>query len=289
MPYDRCANILIWASLPELAKLWRGLLVSWEGFVWLSPADMPGLARPELVLTDRPFALDSLPPTMAKLVQDVGPGVIRLGGEGPCDVRLPDVDAAQLELACQLLAQIVRLRRQVQSGAALHHELFRQALTDPLTGLPNRRSWDDTLPLRIAAACGGDHFLCLALLDIDQFKQVNTDHGYAAGDAVLRAAGAALHEGLRPADFAARLGGDEFGLVVEVPTPDAAERLVERVRSHMAAAASEALGCPVTVSAGISFEMLSDDATPSPTEIVSAADAALRRSKSQGRDRLSMV
>ena len=175
--------------------------------------------RPELIVTD----LADIPASEAG-----DPGVVRVGTDGPGDVRLPaDCTDRELCLACRLLAQIVRLRRRAIQSAEIHRELSAQAMTDPLTGLPNRRAWDAALPERLALA-GRRSQLCLAILDLDHFKQINDSHGHAIGDEVLRATGVAINDNLRQDDFVARLGGDEFGLLLWVPDEEVAAAVVER-------------------------------------------------------------
>ena len=103
-------------------------------------------------------------------------------------------------------------------------------MTDPLTGLPNRRAWDEALARRRRQT---DAAACVAILDLDHFKRVNDAHGHAAGDAVLRATGDALRRGLRQDDFVARLGGDEFGLLLSMPNAPTAAAVLDRVRAAL--------------------------------------------------------
>ena len=112
-----------------------------------------------------------------------------------------------------------------------------QALSDPLTGLPNRRAWDLALKEWVAAAADGANRLCVAILDLDHFKQINDVHGHVIGDEVLCASGQEVYDNLRQDDFVARLGGDEFGLLLWVPDEEVTLAVLERVRT----AASRAL------------------------------------------------
>ena len=163
------------------------------------------------------------------------PAVIRIGGsDGPADVRLPeDCTPRELALACELLAEIVRLRRRGRCAAQIRQELSAQALSDPLTGLPNRRAWDLALKERAAAAAEAPNQLCLAILDLDHFKQINDLHGHAVGDEVLKASGRTISDHLRQDDFVARFGGDEFGLLLWVPDDETAAAILERVRTAL--------------------------------------------------------
>lgn len=210
-------------------------------------------------------------------------GVVRVGGSGPADVLLPgDATEREVCLACRLLADVVRLRRQDRARAAAHDQLAREAQTDPVTGLPNRRAWEAALgewPARVEHA---NRPLALAILDLDHFKRVNDQRGHAAGDAVLRVAGEALRGGLRADDFVARLGGDEFGLLVSVPDAQTALAVVERVRGAIPTTLERSGSPLVTASAGLHVAL---PPLPCPETLFGMADAALRKAKQEGRDR----
>ncbi|HEX5621842.1 MAG TPA: diguanylate cyclase, partial [Solirubrobacteraceae bacterium] len=107
----------------------------------------------------------------------------------------------------------------------------RQAVTDELTGLPNRRALYERLDRAIAARAGGR--LTLLLLDLDGFKEVNDSLGHNAGDLLLREIGPRLRDALRDQDILARLGGDEFGVLLEDAGVDDAMAVASRVRSAL--------------------------------------------------------
>jgi len=226
-------------------------------------------------------AIDELP-------RELRPGVVRLGSSGNADVALPaDATSRELALACRLLGEIVRLRRKLARGSQLHQQLAVAAMTDPLSGLPNRRAWDKTLVEHLTdAAPKGPR--CVAIVDLDHFKRVNDRHGHVVGDAVLRTAGQAIRDGLRQDDFVARLGGDEFGLLLAVPDSAAARSVLDRVRRSLPDRLGRA-GLPeVTASAGYCLwpTEANSPALPSPEPVVTAADNALHQAKQQGRDRV---
>ena len=107
----------------------------------------------------------------------------------------------------------------------LTEELTQEAMTDPLTGLYNRRFFDDALEREIAAAQRRRTPFSVVMLDIDRFKQVNDTWGHDAGDAVLQALARLLERGIRGSDIAARYGGEEFALLMpDTPVAGAAER-----------------------------------------------------------------
>jgi diguanylate cyclase (GGDEF)-like protein len=101
------------------------------------------------------------------------------------------------------------------------------ALTDELTGLPNRRAWDARLEQAIRTA----EPVCVAILDLDFFKAYNDDHGHQAGDRLLKEAAAAWRAELRPNDTLARYGGEEFVVLLQEDDLDVASRIVERLRA----------------------------------------------------------
>jgi diguanylate cyclase (GGDEF)-like protein len=150
------------------------------------------------------------------------------------------------------------------------------ARTDDLTGLPNRRCWEEELPRELARAGREHQPVCVAMLDLDQFKNYNDRFGHQAGDRLLREAAAAWRSRLRVSDLIARYGGEEFSVVLPGCPPDEAISLVERLR----VATPEGQSC----SAGVATW----DGVESPVALVGRADSALYDAKQSGRDRTTM-
>jgi len=166
-----------------------------------------------------------------------------------------------------------------QGRLARHHR--RDALTDPLTGLLNRRALFD---LHGNVPVGA--FTAVVVFDLDNFKAINDEYGHAAGDEVLKVFAGELAGNLRQADVAARMGGEEFALVLKRTLPETVEETAERIRTAFATRLIEtengSLTC--TVSAGFAFgskEGLSFD------KVLSAADKALYDAKRGGRNRVT--
>ncbi|HEX8083136.1 MAG TPA: sensor domain-containing diguanylate cyclase [Solirubrobacteraceae bacterium] len=169
------------------------------------------------------------------------------------------------------------------ANAWLVDRLRRSAATDGLTGVANRRAFDETLPREFARAVRADAPLSLVLLDIDRFKVLNDTHGHLTGDDVLRDVARCLVAEVRLGDIVARYGGEEFAVIL--PGLDAADavEVAERLRARVAATSTE-LG--VTVSAGVAA---CPPHASEPLGLVRAADRALYASKRDGRDRVTVA
>lgn len=190
----------------------------------------------------------------------------------------------ELRTAVRLLAQVAALRGSLTAVRRSEDALQQLAATDPLTGLANRRAWDDELIRQCRAAATRDEPLTVAVLDLDEFKRVNDVHGHAVGDAVLRATADGLRHAVRRGDLAARIGGDEFGLLLPGLSMEAAALVVERIRLAAIAAVTTA-GLPATTcSLGFAAEQGSAAVTD---RLYAAAAAALQTAKRAGRDRSS--
>jgi diguanylate cyclase len=168
---------------------------------------------------------------------------------------------------------------------ALQAQLKVQALKDPLTGLFNRRYLDTIVPHELARCARERLPLCLMMIDIDYFKQVNDTYGHQGGDAVLQGLAALLSEQIRASDVACRFGGEEFLLLLPNMAPGVAMERAEQWRARFAALAtpSEQGTIQATLSIGLAF--FPDDGD-SLTELTRCADVALYRAKAEGRNRV---
>ena len=173
----------------------------------------------------------------------------------------------------------------VTERVALARELERLARTDPLTGIGNRRRFDEHLEAEVARAPRSSEPLSLLLCDVDFFKAYNDRYGHQQGDACLAQVARAL-EGViqRPADLAARYGGEEFALVLPQTSAEGARSRAERVRT-----AVRDLAIPHEASSGrdrvtISVGVATVTGAWMPSQIVALADRALYEAKAAGRD-----
>jgi diguanylate cyclase (GGDEF)-like protein len=180
----------------------------------------------------------------------------------------------------------LRRRKAVEAlNAALMTQLEQQALTDALTGLPNRRAFDLEATRVMAHAKREGWPLTVGIADIDSFKRVNDHHGHAAGDSVLRSIAQAIQNLVRGGDLFGRIGGDEFGLLLPRATTtqaaDIAERIRELVADHpIVLTPQESIG--VTISIGLAQL----DPQNSFAGALAQADAALYQAKLTGRNRV---
>ena len=168
-------------------------------------------------------------------------------------------------------------------------ELTRNALIDPLTGLGNRRLFDQRLAEEVGRTSRHLEPLSLAMIDLDRFKDVNDRHGHVTGDAVLAAVGGLLTASLRAADLACRYGGDEFAVILPETTKTEAWLVAEKLRSELHALLVPAKdGSTVGILASIGIASYSPD-HESAVNLLEAADAALYVAKHSGRDRVELA
>ena len=158
-----------------------------------------------------------------------------------------------------------------------------RASTDALTGLPNRRYFDEYLGL-LAKRRRAEDRVGVLMVDIDRFKKLNDTFGHAVGDHVLREVARAIAEAVREDDVPARFGGEEFAVLLRNPSPEIAVEVGERVRRAVASLDLRRLGVPgVSVSVGVAVAESPDVALD---VVVDEADQALYRAKRAGRDRV---
>jgi len=162
-----------------------------------------------------------------------------------------------------------------------------ESLTDALTGVANRKSFDLRLDKEIAKAKSKGLPLCLSMIDIDHFKQFNDTFGHQAGDAVLKMAAGLFKKEVRDCDYVARYGGEEFALISPVTNPKVAIEVAERIRRSLMKkefilrSSGESMG-KITISTGIGVFKAEDSAQA----LIERADACLYTAKHEGRNRV---
>lgn len=171
----------------------------------------------------------------------------------------------------------------------LQRDLKEQTIRDPLTGLFNRRYMEEALTLEVARAARSNAPLSVIMCDVDHFKRFNDEFGHDAGDAVLSSVAKALGDLYRDGDIVCRFGGEEFSIIAPGTTKEALAARTESVRAAIAALTplwrDQTLG-PVTMSFGIA--QWSSDMGRDGADLLQKADAALYRSKRDGRNRISL-
>jgi len=195
--------------------------------------------------------------------------------------------ATEAEDASELLDSTRRLARALAdsmslalSNIALREKLRTQSLRDPLTGLYNRRYMEDALDRYVSLAERSGTATSVVMIDLDNFKRLNDEHGHAKGDAVLRDVAAQLISALRPSDVVSRYGGEELLVILPNCGLEDALHKAEVMRARIEAL-SEPHGVPISGSFGVAAV---PETSTSPIDVIPMADAALYVAKQAGKN-----
>jgi diguanylate cyclase len=204
---------------------------------------------------------------------------------------LVDAIATETKLVAQ---RNQKLQDQLQSSSAQMEEMRRkldsvrqEAVTDSLTGLPNRRKFDQTLHETTERAAQTGAPLCLLMIDIDHFKEFNDTYGHTVGDHVLALVARTMKECIRSTDLAARYGGEEFAVILPSSSLADAVRIAESIRTSVASkrivnrSKNQTLG---TITLSIGAAPFADG--DSLADLIKLADRRLYAAKRQGRNRV---
>ena len=195
--------------------------------------------------------------------------------------------AAVLESNQRLEDDLVCARYQMQEQAVELDRTRLEARVDPLSGVSNRKAFDEALQFHLAAFKRQKTPFALVMADVDHFKWINDTHGHQAGDRVVTHIGNVLRECVRPVDHVARYGGDEFAVLLLGIDSAAAMKAAERIRyvieRRNIAVGNTAEKVAVTFSMGLAMVREGDNAE----SILARADEALYKSKNSGRNQLN--
>lgn len=217
---------------------------------------------------------------------------LRSGRHKVSDVKLLTKDNRQLtlEVLAQLIYQfgkpvgVLGVGRDIAERAKLEQQQLYRAGHDELTGLLNRRRFDEELQQECARANREGLESALLFLDLDHFKDVNDTVGHAAGDELLRTVGHMLREGLREADTAARQGGDEFAFILHSCSLEEAQQTADRILASLRKHEFQVGGQSFKISGSIGIALIPRDGR-TPAELLSNADLAMYRAKETGREK----
>ncbi|MDR7553974.1 MAG: diguanylate cyclase [Armatimonadota bacterium] len=194
-------------------------------------------------------------------------------------------ETAELIARVRAALRVKRLQDELKEANA---RLARLATSDPLTDLPNRRTFDEQIFAEMERARRSGQTVSVIMLDLDRFKQINDVYGHQVGDDVLRHVARVLAQRRRISDLVARYGGEEFVWVLPGARDRDAVELAEWVRRAVADLGVETPQGPlqVTISAGVTTYDPAEHGPLGATTVLEAADAALREAKASGRNRV---
>ena len=287
---DTQCRVIIWnracerlTGVPATEML--GTQDHWRSFY---DARRPTLA--DLVILNRSEDADQLYLRASRDAASAG----QLCAESWCDMprsgrrRYLAADASPIYDDAGELAAVVQTLRDITEEKAAQIALEQLATRDGLTGLANRRCFDDTLRAEWARAMRQHQPLSLLMVDVDNFKAYNDANGHLGGDECLKRIACAVSNEMRANDLVARYGGEEFAVILPNESLKGAAIVAERIRcrvEQLRVAHGSGDGRHVTVSIGAATAIAASDAEPS--QLVATADAALYRAKHMGRNRIS--
>lgn len=250
--------------------------------------------RPDLILLDLDLGASSgltLCRRLKELPATAEVPVIFVTAHGSQDAELAGLQAGAVDFIHKPIHPvIVRARVNTHLQLKRQADLLRElAFRDALTGLANRRAFDERLALELRHALRSQQSMSLLLIDVDFFKKYNDHYGHQAGDAALRTVGQVLTANmLRPVDLAARYGGEEFACLLPATPLEGALNVAERVRSDLQALHLPHATSEVAEHLSMSIGVVAKPGRPGmpPQALLEAADRLLYEAKRAGRNRV---
>jgi diguanylate cyclase (GGDEF)-like protein len=214
------------------------------------------------------------------------PMVVRGLTAGADDYLTKPFDSEELLARVDVGRRIINLQRQMESKNRLLEEL---ALTDTLTGLPNRRAIEEWAPRQLSGAARHGFSFWVVVADLDKFKSVNDTYGHEAGDIILKRFAQVLRANCRAADMCARIGGEEFVIVLTHTTREGVLTLVERLRQQIESQRFTFDSKEIVVTASFGAAEHNRHQDQNFARLVGAADMAMYSAKRQGRNRIEIA
>jgi diguanylate cyclase (GGDEF)-like protein len=180
------------------------------------------------------------------------------------------------------IRDLARMKKELESA---NRSLERLTLIEPLTELLNRRGLQQALSREVQHLGRGVNGSAVLVVDLDDFKAINDQHGHAVGDVVLKEIGRRLRASVRAVDYVGRIGGDEFMILLPDTDPPEVTRVAERIRLAIATAIIQHSSGTVTVTASIAALLLTSD-MPAVDQLLARAHLLLPRAKSEGKNRV---
>jgi two-component system cell cycle response regulator len=204
---------------------------------------------------------------------------------GADDYLTKPFDRGELLARVRVGRRLIDLHRQIEAKNRLLEEL---ALTDALTGVPNRRAIEEWAARQLSGAARHGFPFWVVLVDLDHFKSVNDTYGHDAGDAVLKRFAEILKSNTRQSDISGRIGGEEFLQVLTHAEEKSVQLVVERIRKQTEAEEFHCGDKRVKVTASFGVAGFCGKVAPAFSQLVRQADAALYKAKNAGRNRVEI-
>ena len=229
----------------------------------------------ELDSLEKELALPEASPQVAALVR-----LIRSDPSWPERLRSRNLDQwIVLPLRSDKFPALVRLKEHIERLTFLQGQ-------DPLTGLANRRGFDQTMAMEVERASRFKTPLTLCIMDLDNFKAVNDTHGHPCGDAVIKAMASILLDEMRMIDTAARIGGEEFALLLPGTGQARALVLLQRIQAIVRDKEIECETARLRITVSMGVASYRGKLAPDPVKLLAEADKALYRAKRSGKNRI---
>ncbi|TWT01891.1 PAS domain S-box protein [Planomicrobium sp. CPCC 101079] len=266
-------------------------LINLSGLIeYVSPANEKILGYPDHTYIGSPFTTNVHPEDAFDLMESVT-SLIDGGKPVPVEIRFLHKDGHYIwmevsptpVLAEGEVKQLFTIARDITERRRLQDKIAKMAFYDHLSGIPNRRTFDDKLQKAIDQANHSGKKVAVLLLDGRKFKQINDQFGHDAGDAVIKEMAVRLQDCVRPIDTAARLGGDEMGVILpEIDSLEIAENTAKRILKSFETPLIYN-GFEIPIGAGIGISLYPDDTT-NEKQLIKYADMALYEAKKSDQD-----